>query len=70
VARGRLRLDLRADELGDAAYTDIRDPEVFTRVRIREIEAHIAGELGLPPHLGTNKLRNCCGKPYAPCDHT
>jgi len=46
-----IRLDLRKHELGTAAYTDILDPDEFTRERIELLEAAIAEALDLPPHL-------------------
>jgi HD superfamily phosphohydrolase len=46
-----IRLDERTDELGDAVYADILDPEVFTRARVSEIEEQIADELNIAPHL-------------------
>ncbi len=46
-----IRLDHHIDELGDARYASIRDPEEFTRDRVEAIEQQIAEELGLPPHL-------------------
>jgi HD superfamily phosphohydrolase len=46
-----MRLDERVDDLGDAAYADIRDSDVFTLAVIAEIEADIAKALSIPPHL-------------------
>lgn len=46
-----MRLDERTDDLGDATYADILDPEVFTGAQVQAIEEHIAGELELAPHL-------------------
>jgi HD superfamily phosphohydrolase len=46
-----IRLDERAHELGDAAYADIRESEVFTPEVVAGIEAELAGDLGIPAHL-------------------
>ncbi len=44
-------LEQHLEELGDARFASIRDPEEFTRDRVEEIEAQIAAELALPAHL-------------------
>ena len=44
-------LNQRLDELGDAKFALIRDPDEFTRSRIEQIEAEIADSLGFEPHL-------------------
>lgn len=46
-----IRLDERAHELGDAVYADIREPEVFTRGVVANMEAEIANELSIPDYL-------------------
>ena len=46
-----IRLDERTDDLGDAKYALIRDPEEFTPARIKQIEERVAEALRLPPHL-------------------
>jgi HD superfamily phosphohydrolase len=46
-----IRLDERQRELGDAAFADIRDADVFTKEIVARIEAEIASDLGLSAHL-------------------
>lgn len=44
-------LDQYLEQLDDARFAFIRDPDEFTRERIEAIEAQIADELDLPAHL-------------------
>jgi HD superfamily phosphohydrolase len=46
-----IRLDERTEELGDARYARIRDPEEFTHEIIQQLETKIADELGVASHL-------------------
>jgi HD superfamily phosphohydrolase len=46
-----IRLDERTQDLGDARYARIRDPEEFTLEIISSLEATIADDLGVPLHL-------------------
>jgi HD superfamily phosphohydrolase len=68
-------LDQHLDELGDARFAFIRDPDEFTREFIEAIEARIADELGLPAHLvavfldaRTNPTYRTPGRPIGPKD--
>jgi putative nucleotidyltransferase with HDIG domain len=68
-------LDQHLDELGDARFAFIRDPEEFTRDRLEAIEAHIASELDLPAHLvalyldsRANPTYRSPGRPLGPKD--
>jgi hypothetical protein len=70
-----LWLDQQLDELGDARFASIRDPEEFTRDRLEAIEAQIASELGLPTHLvaiyldsRANPTYRSPGRPLGPKD--
>lgn len=68
-------LEQHLDELGDARFAWIRDPEEFKRDRVEAIEAHIAAELSLPSHLvaiyldsRANPTYRSPGRPIGPKD--
>lgn len=68
-------LDQHIEELGDARFAMIRDPEEFTRERVEGIEAQIAGDLGLQPYLvaihldsRANPTYRTPGRPIGPND--
>jgi HD superfamily phosphohydrolase len=68
-------LEQHIDELGDARFASIRDPEEFTLDRLEAIEAQIAVELGLPAHLvaiyldsRSNPTYRSPGRPLGPKD--
>jgi HD superfamily phosphohydrolase len=68
-------LDQQLEELGDARFAFIRDPEEFTLPRIEAIEAEIAEGLGLAPHLVAlyldsrgNPTYRTPGRPIGPKD--
>jgi uncharacterized protein len=46
-----IRLDERVHDLGDVAYSNIREPDIFNRDLVAEIEANIATELDMAPYL-------------------
>jgi HD superfamily phosphohydrolase len=68
-------LSQHVEELGDARFASIRDPDDFTRDRVAEIEARIATELKLAPHLvaiyldsRANPTYRNPGRPIGPTD--
>lgn len=70
-----LWLDQHLEKLGDARFASIRDPDEFTRDRVKAIEAHIADQLGQPAHLvaiyldsRANPTYRAPGRPIGPKD--
>ena len=68
-------LEQHLDQLGDARFAWIRDPEEFTRDRVEAIEAQIADELDLPAHVVAiyldsrgNPTYRSPGRPLGPKD--
>jgi HD superfamily phosphohydrolase len=68
-------LDQHLEELGDARFAFVRDPEEFTLPRIEAIEVEIAEDLGLAPHLvalyldsRANPTYRTPGRPIGPKD--